>query len=120
MRIVVSLHLSDVTADSVVREQISSYPIGFDFAGADGKRGVVIGVERRGIVAMRAIRAEAQGILFGEPAGVPFRNSIQPHSVFDKSRHSSFRTLLGRVGGAPTDAPKTWSLQFSSHQPESW
>jgi hypothetical protein len=34
--------------------------------------------------------------------------------------YSSFRTLLGRVGGAPTDAPKTWSLQFSSHQPESW
>ena len=41
--------------------------IGFDFASADGERGVAFRVERSGLVAVRAIRAEAQGICSGSP-----------------------------------------------------
>ena len=66
-------------------------------------------VERSAIAAMRARRAELQGIGSGTRKECPLRSCCQPCSVFNRSRQSLFRSLLGHFGGASTDALKPWS-----------
>ena len=58
--------------------------IGFDCASEYERRGVAVGVERNGIVVMRADGAEAQGIRSKKLMDSP-RCCSQRGSVFDRS-----------------------------------
>ena len=53
---------------------------GFDFASAAGERGVAIRVERSGLMAVRAIGAEAQGICSRSPV------ELQRRAAYGRSK----------------------------------